>query len=53
MTVGVFTQCSPMYEPTYVAFCDNVLTNYVGNFFTEPCGMVGWDVIGPGNTIKN
>ena len=27
-----------MYEPIYVAFCDNVLTNYVGNFFAEPCG---------------
>ena len=24
-----------MYEPTYVAFCDNVLTNYIGNFFAE------------------
>ena len=26
-----------MYLPTILAFCDNVFTNSVGIFFTEPC----------------
>ena len=32
-----------MYLPTILAFCDNVFTNSVGIFFTEPC--VDWGCI--------
>ena len=30
-----------MFLPTILAFCDNVFTNSVGIFFTEPCDEAG------------
>ena len=40
-----------MYEPTYVAFCNNVLTNHVGNFFAEPCAESGWMSMGTTSVV--